>query len=79
MATEHHHRHDDEQRSALRRALIFPPPARNPFVHVLALGALGQGVGILYGPASAVRAVQITQDLRRAHRLLQERGLPPED
>jgi hypothetical protein len=134
MATEHHRRHDDEQRSALRRALIFPPPARNPFVHVLALGALGQGVGIvlgnpspgsieqvlspvlldvwglglilatgayalgaiqvlgvdalsnlpvlvtiLYGPASGVRAVQITQDLRRAHRLLQERGLPPED
>jgi hypothetical protein len=159
MATDHRRRHDDEQRSALRRALIFPPPARNPFVHVLALGALGQGVGIvlgnpspgsietvlphpllyvwglgligfwcgmiaaalwrdvltgvlieraacviailatgayalgaiqvlgvdalsnlpvlvtiLYGPASGVRAVQITQDLRRAHRLLQERG-----
>jgi hypothetical protein len=49
MATDHHRRHDDEQRSALRRALIFPPPARNPFVHVLALGALGQGVGIVLG------------------------------
>jgi hypothetical protein len=160
MAPEH--RHDEETRSALRRALIFPPPARNPFVHVLALGALGQGVGIilgnpppgsietvlphpllyvwglgligfwcgmiaaalwrdvltgvlieraacviavlatgaytlgavkvlggdvftlpvlvtiLYGPASLVRLVQITQDLRRAHRLLQARGCPPE-
>jgi hypothetical protein len=161
MAPEHH-RHDDDTRSALRRALIFPPPARNPFVHVLALGALGQGIGILvgnpapgsieqvlpdpllhvwafgligfwaailaaalwrdvltgvlieraacviailatgaytlgairamgvdalslpvlttalYGPASAIRLVQITQDLRRVHRLLQKRGCPPE-
>jgi hypothetical protein len=161
MATDHRRR-DEETRSALRRALIFPPPARNPFVHVLALGALGQGVGIilgnpppgsietvlphpllyvwglgligfwcgmisaalwrdvltgvlieraacviavlatgaytlgavkvlgadvftlpvlvtiLYGPASAIRLVQITQDLRRAHRLLQARGCPPE-
>jgi hypothetical protein len=52
MATDHRRRHDDEQRSALRRALIFPPPARNPFVHVLALGALGQGVGIVLGNPS---------------------------
>jgi hypothetical protein len=157
-----HRRRDDDTRSALRRALIFPPPARNPFVHVLALGALGQGVGIvvgnpspgsietvlpqpllyvwgvgligfwagllaaalwrdvltgvlieraacviavlatgayalgaiqvlggdvftlpvlvtiLYGPAALYRFVQITQDLRRAHRLLQARGCPPE-
>jgi hypothetical protein len=35
-------------------------------------------VTILYGPASLVRLVQITQDLRRAHRLLQARGCPPE-
>jgi hypothetical protein len=160
MAPEH--RHDEGTRSALRRALIFPPPARNPFVHVLALGALGQGVGIIlgnpargsieqvlppvllyvwgvgligfwagllaaalwrdvltgvlieraacviavlatsaytlgavqilgpgifslpvlttifYGPAALYRFVQITQDLRRAHRLLQARGCPPE-
>jgi hypothetical protein len=44
-----------------------------------ALSNLPVLVTILYGPASGVRAVQITQDLRRAHRLLQERGLPPED
>jgi hypothetical protein len=159
MTHTHHH---DERRSALRRALIFPPPARNPFVHVLALSALGQGVNIVignpppgsveltlpsvllyvwglgligfwvaivvaalwrdvltgvliergacivavlatsaytlgavqilgsdlfslpvlttifYGPAALIRLIQITQDLRRAHRLLQERGSHPE-
>lgn len=35
----------------LRHVLDFPPPARNPLVHVLAFGALGQGVGIFLGSA----------------------------
>lgn len=151
------------QHLTLRHVLNFPPPARNPLVHVLAFGAFGQGVGIflgtappgsteavlppfllyvwgagligfwlalmvaalwrdvvtgvliegaacavailatgayavgafavmgshafvlpvlttsLYGPACAIRLWQITRDVRRAHRILQSRGCPPED
>lgn len=39
------------QNFTLRHVLDFPPPARNPLVHVLAFGALVQGLGIFLGSA----------------------------